>query len=135
MRESNIQWTEYTHNPWTGCRKVSEGCKYCYMHRIVDLKWKEDPNVVTRASDYIFYKPFYEKEPKMIFTCSMSDFMIEEADQWRGDMWQLIRDTPQHTWQILTKRPERIIECLPEDWGEGYQNVWLGVTVENQKCF
>jgi protein gp37 len=67
----------------------------------------------------------------LVFTCSWSDFFIEEADDWRDEAWEIIRNTPHLTYQILTKRPERILECLPEDWGDGYDNVWLGVTVEN----
>lgn len=67
----------------------------------------------------------------MIFTCSMSDFFIEEADIWRDELWKIIRETPQHAYQILTKRPERIAQSLPSDWSEGYENVWLGVSVEN----
>jgi protein gp37 len=65
----------------------------------------------------------------MIFTCSWSDFFIEQADGWRADAWKVIKATPWHVWQILTKRPERIAECLPPDWGpDGYPNVWLGVS-------
>lgn len=75
------------------------------------------------------------KEPKRIFTCSMSDFFIEGADQWRDEAWEIIRKTPQHTWLILTKRPERIKQCLPKDWGEGYPNVWLGTTIGVQSSF
>lgn len=63
----------------------------------------------------------------------MSDFFIEEADKWRPEAWEIISLTPQHTWLILTKRPERIKDCLPPDWGNGYPNVWLGVTVENNE--
>ncbi|NVN19448.1 DUF5131 family protein [Muricauda sp. HICW] len=68
-----------------------------------------------------------------IFTGSMTDFFIEEADEWRDDAWRIIKSCPQHDFQILTKRPERIQQCLPKDWGkENYSNVWLGVTVESQ---
>lgn len=102
------------------------------MHRIIEGKGG-DGSIVKRADDKYFYSPFFDKQPKMIFTCSMSDFFIEEADQWRERAWKTIKNTPWHTWQILTKRPERIKQCLPDDWGEGYPNVWLGVTVENQK--
>lgn len=66
-----------------------------------------------------------------IFTCSWSDWFIEDADQWREEAWRIIRDTPEFQYQILTKRPERIAECLPDDWGDGYDNVWLGVSIEN----
>lgn len=128
---SNIQWTDATHNFWTGCQKVSAGCKFCYMHRIIDGK-SQDPNIVTRASFITFSNPINWKDRRMIFTCSMSDFFIAEADKWRAEAWDVIRKTPQHRWQILTKRPERILENLPPDWGTGWKNVALGVTVENQ---
>lgn len=68
-----------------------------------------------------------------ILPCSMSDFFIEGADKWRNDAWRVIKNSPQHEFQILTKRPERIQQCLPDDWcKENYSNVWLGVTVERQ---
>ena len=61
----------------------------------------------------------------------MSDFFLVEVDPWRAEAWNVIRQTPQHQWQILTKHPERIKGCLPPDWGEfGYPNVWLGTSVE-----
>ena len=68
-----------------------------------------------------------------IFTCSWSDFFIEQADPWREEAWDIIRQTPEFIYQILTKRPERIHKCLPKDWGKGYPNVWLGVSVESQE--
>ena len=69
-----------------------------------------------------------------IFTSSNTDYFIEDADEWRDEAWDIIRRTPYHTYQILTKRPERIQECLPDDWcEENYSHVWLGVTVENQE--
>lgn len=132
MLNSKIQWTDATHNFWSGCHKVSEGCKYCYMHRILEGK-DINSNIVIRADKSYFNRPLSWKEPRKIFTCSMSDFFIEEADGWRNDAWEVIRQTPQHSWLILTKRDDRILECLPEDWGKGYTNVALGVTVENQK--
>ena len=123
MTKSFIQWTDNTVNFWSGCQKVSEGCKFCYMYRLKDQNGQSG-SVVRRSSDAKFYEALYWKEPTMIFTCSMSDFFIEEADEWREDAWDVIRRTPQHKWQILTKRPERIKECLPADWGEGWDNVW-----------
>jgi protein gp37 len=100
------------------------------MFRIEEGK-EIDPTEVRKGSD--FRKPLTFKKPELIFTCSMSDFFIEDADQWRPEAWEIIKDTPQHTWLILTKRPERIKDCLPPDWGDGYPNVWLGVSVENNK--
>lgn len=66
-----------------------------------------------------------------VFVCSWSDFFIHEADTWRSDAWIIIRNTPHITYQILTKRPERIGTCLPPAWGLGWPNVWLGVSVES----
>lgn len=130
MIKTSIQWATYTHNFWTGCEKVSAGCKFCYMHRILDGNGV-DPAKVFRSNN--FAKPLSVKQSQLIFTCSMSDFFIEQADNWREDAWKVIKESPQHTWLILTKRPERIIHCLPPDWGCGYDNVWLGVSVEDRK--
>lgn len=125
---TRIEWADSTWNPWMGCHKVSPGCKNCYMFR--DMKrYGRDPNVVVRSRT-TFTAPASWKEPRRVFTCSWSDFFIPEADEWRDEVWNLIKGTPQHTYQILTKRPERIRAHLPSDWGEGYSNVWLGVSVE-----
>lgn len=128
--KSKIQWTEGTWNPWHGCKKVSPGCKFCYMYRDKE-RFNQDPTTVLRSKS-AFTAPLKWDEPKLIFTCSWSDWFIKEADEWRDEAWDIIKRTPQHTYQILTKRPERIEECLPDDWGFGYDNVWLGVSVENE---
>jgi protein gp37 len=135
MRTTSIEWTDKSHNFWHGCTKISSGCKFCYMFRDKD-KYKQDGSEIRRLSDQTFYSPLSIHEPKRVFINSYSDFFIEEADSWRADAWEVIRDTPHLTWQILTKRPERILECLPDDWGnEGYPNVWLGVSIEEQMYF
>ena len=133
MQNSTIGWTDFTHNFWTGCQKVSQGCKFCYMWRIYESQGR-NPKVVMR-NEKGFYAPTGKFNPLMIFTNSMSDFFIKEADQWRAEAWKVIKETPWHTWQILTKRPERIAQCLPGDWENGYPNVWLGVSVEDQGSF
>jgi len=130
--ESKIQWTENTWNPWHGCKKVSDGCKFCYMYRDKE-KYGQDPTLVVRSKTK-FKDPLKWKEPTVIFTCSWSDWFIDEADEWRDEAWAVIKATPQHTYQILTKRPERIKDHLPADWGTGYPNVWLGVSIENNKA-
>lgn len=135
MDNSKIQWTDATVNFWTGCKKVSPGCKFCYMYRDLERYGKE-PTEVMRTKPQTFNKALKWKNSRKIFTCSWSDFFIEEADQWRKDAWDVIRNTPQHNWQILTKRPERIEKCLPEDWrgknySHNYRNVWIGVSVES----
>jgi protein gp37 len=118
-------------NPWYGCTKVSPGCAACYMFREM-RQYGRDPEVVTRSKTK-FADPLKWKEPRTIFTCSWSDWFHPAADAWRAEAWDIIRRTPQHTYQILTKRPERIIEQLPIDWHGGYPNVWLGVSVESQR--
>ena len=101
----------------------------CYMYRDKE-RYGQDPTTVLKSKAK-FDEPLKWKEPKLIFTCSWSDWFIKEADQWRDELWKIIKDTPHHTYQILTKRPERILEHLPEDWGDGYENVWLGISAEN----
>lgn len=128
---SKIEWTQATWNPWHGCIKVSDGCKNCYMYR--DKKrYGKDPRQVVRSKT-TFFDPTKWPESKLIFTCSWSDWFIDQADDWRDEAWNVIRQTPHHNYQILTKRPERIQEHLPGDWENGWKNVWLGVSIENQK--
>jgi len=124
---SKIQWTSATWNPWHGCKKVSEGCKYCYMYRDKE-RYGQDPTKVIKSKSN-FNAPLKWKEPQLIFTCSWSDWFIEEADKWRDNAWEIIRKTPQHTYQILTKRPERILKNLPT---YKLDNVWIGVSVESE---
>lgn len=126
-----IGWTQSTWNPWHGCRKVSPGCKYCYMYRDKE-RYGQDPTKVVRSKT-TFRNPLKWADPRIIFTCSWSDWFIEEADDWRDDAWEVIRQTPHHTYQILTKRPERIAGRLPWDpYGDPWPNVWLGVSVESE---
>lgn len=128
---SAIEWTDATWNPWRGCTKVSPGCRICYAERI-EGRYGRDFSTVRRAAERTFLAPLRWKEPRAIFTASMSDFFHEAADGWREEAWDVVRQTPRHTYQVLTKRPERIAECLPADWGESWPNVWLGASVELQ---
>jgi protein gp37 len=95
-------------------------------------RYGQDPSLIVRSKTS-FDSPRKWKEAKMIFTCSWSDFFVQEADQWRPEAWEVVRQTPQHTYQILTKRPERISEHLPQGWP--FRNVWLGVSVENPRFY
>ena len=123
-----------TWNCWQGCTKVSEGCANCYMFREKE-RFGQNPNIVVRSKPRTFNLPLRVKEPHAWFTCSWSDFLHEDADVWRDEAWDIIRQTPQHLYLILTKRIERWNECAPKDWCDGYPNVWLGVTAENQKRY
>lgn len=130
-KTTGISWTDSTWNPFVGCRKVSQGCAHCYMFRDQE-KFGNNPMLIRRTSPATFNAPLKWKESARVFTCSWSDFFIEDADEWRAEAWDIIRRTPHLTYQILTKRPENILDRLPEDWGDGYPNVWMGVSVENQ---
>jgi len=127
--KTSIEWTDKTWNPWQGCRKVSTGCKNCYMYS--DKKrYGQDPAKIVRSKT-VFKAPNKWKESALVFVCSWSDFFIEDADEWRNEAWEIIRNSPHLTFQILTKRPENIKDRLPLDWP--LDNVWLGVTAENQE--
>jgi protein gp37 len=129
--DSSIEWTGATWNPWMGCHKISPGCKNCYMYADME-RYGKDPATVKRSKT-TFQDPLTLKwrKPMYVFTCSWSDFFIQEADDWRADAWAIIKRTPWLTYQILTKRPENIRTRLPPDWGAGYKNVWLGTSVES----
>lgn len=128
---SQIHWTDHSWNPWQGCLKVSPGCKACYMYRDQE-RYGRDPKDVHRSKT-TFNDPLKWSQPAKVFTCSWSDWFIEHADSWRDEAWAIIRQTPHLTYQILTKRPENIVNRLPADWGDGYANVWLGVSVESSR--
>ena len=129
--QTAIQWTDKTWNPWQGCKKISEGCVNCYMFRDKE-RFGQNPEKIHKSSDKTFNSPLSWKDPAKVFICSWSDLFIKEADTWRPSAWEIIRRTPHLTYQILTKRPERIQQCLPDFWHD-LKNVWLGVTVEKQR--
>jgi protein gp37 len=129
---SKIQWTDATWNIARGCTKVDADCKFCYMYRESYNSTRFDPLQVVRTKG-AFNLPLRIKEPSRIFTCSLTDFFHESIDSYRHEAWDIIRKCPQHTFQILTKRPERISQCLPDDWGEGWDNVWLGTSIGSQQ--
>lgn len=137
---SRIEWTDATWNPWQGCTKVSPACAHCYM--FADMaRFGKDPTIVRRSKPPTFDLPVKKKADgsyaiatgSKVFTCSWSDWFHEAADPWRPEAWALIRRRPDVTFQIVTKRIDRAIQCLPDDWGHGYPNVILIATVENQE--
>lgn len=142
-KKTGIEWADATWNPWMGCEKVSPACAHCYAEREMK-RYGRDFNAVTRAKDSSFSAPMKWKEPRRIFTCSWSDFFIEEADDWRAEAFNVIVATPRHTYMILTKRPERIprnvlrpmYKPLADDTRfDMPANVWLGVSVENARYY
>jgi|TARA_R110002096_G_scaffold194290_3_gene376379 protein gp37 len=141
MENSKIGWTDHTWNPWKACHKVSEGCQHCYIGRVLRRSGVANPfagPIRTRQATWNNplkwnRKAKYAGEVHKVFTCSLSDFFHPDADDWRPAAWEVIRSCDALDWLILTKRPEMIKDRLPVDWGAGYANVWLGVTVELQK--
>ena len=124
-------------NPWRGCKRCSDGCLHCYIHK-GDAKRGIDTSEIVRTKD--FDKPVrtlkngsYQMKSGMVYLCFSTDFLIEEADGWRRECWEMIRQRPDCTFLFLTKRIERFGRCLPDDWGDGYDNVVVGCTVENQQ--
>ena len=123
--------------PWTGCYKVSDGCTYCYIYGTYSKR--HGHNTVEKTEE--FDKPVAKNakglprigSDKTVATCFATDFFIAEADEWRADAWSMIRQRPDLDFLILTKRIDRFMVSLPPDWGNGYDNVYMGCTVENQE--
>jgi protein gp37 len=141
-----IAWTNATFNPAMGCTKVSDGCSRCYAERLTRDRmglsvW--GPGVRRqRTSAANWRKPHaWDREARTaglsarVFCASLCDVFEAhpDIDALRPDLWELIRSTPHLDWQLLTKRPERIVECLPADWGAGWENVWLGTSIEDMR--
>ncbi|MDD4031980.1 MAG: DUF5131 family protein [Bacteroidales bacterium] len=126
-------------NPWHGCHKISPGCKYCYVYRQDERYGTEIPSSQVRKT-LSFDLPVKRKRDKsykiepgtLIFTCFSSDFFVEDADEWRTGAWKIIKERSDLTFYIFTKRIDRFYVSLPADWGEGYENVIIGCTIENQ---
>ena len=125
------------YNPWRGCKRYSEGCLHCYIHS-GDLKRKVDTANIVKTKD--FYKPIlknkdgsYKMKSGLVYLCFSSDFFLEEADIWRDEVWQMIKERSDCKFLFLTKRIERINSCLPKDINDGYDNVIIYATCENQR--
>lgn len=132
---SSIEWTESTWNPVTGCTKISTGCVHCYAERMARrLQAIGHPNYrngfkVTCHHDVLGY-PMKWKRPQMIFVNSMSDlFHRDVSTAFIGEIFFTMNKTPWHTYQILTKRSERL--ALLSSRFSWSPNIWMGVTVEN----
>jgi protein gp37 len=134
MIDTKISWSHGTLNFWVGCHPISDECAGCYAAALTK-RTGGDFSVLRLTTTKTWRTAFQidasaaaQGGTKIIFTCSMSDFFHLQADPWRRDAWRVIRDCQHVRWLILTKRPERILDQLPADWGAGYPNVWLGVT-------
>ena len=122
MSEQHTPVTHYTWNPWRGCTKISPGCQHCYMFRD-QRRYGRDPSVVVRTKTWRDPLRWQKKaeaagRTDLVFTCSWSDWFHEDADPWRDEAWGVVCGCPNLTFQILTKRPARILGHLPADWAE-----------------
>ena len=125
-------------NPWHGCHKISPGCANCYVYRR-DESIGKDASVVSKTGDFnLPVKKNRQGQYKLtaddgiVFACMTSDFFLEEADEWRQDCWDMIRQRQDLHFHIITKRIDRFEKCMPPDWGEGWNNVTICCTCENQ---
>lgn len=133
---SSIEWTESTWNPLTGCTKISPGCKHCYAERMaMRLKAMGKENYRNgfklTLHENAMEKPLEWKKPQVIFVNSMSDLFHKDVPvEFVLEVFDVMRRASWHTFQVLTKRAERLEELSPKiDWPD---NVWMGVSVENQ---
>jgi protein gp37 len=143
-KNSSIEWTHHTFNPWWGCSKVSEACRNCYAEA-----WSKrtGSNLWGQSAERRFFSDRHWNEPmqwhqeaerlrmrKRVFCASMADILEDREDliPWRNRLWELIHDTPWLDWLLLTKRPQNLGKMNP--WGSAWpRNLWLGTTVENQR--
>ncbi len=137
MAQSSIEWTEMTWNPTTGCTKISAGCKYCYaevmarrLHAMGIDKYRD--GFAVRMHEDSLNTPYEWKKSKIVFVNSMSDlFHPEISIEFIQKVFAVMNDTPQHTYQVLTKRADRLREVHHLlNWTS---NIWMGVSVEDQR--
>lgn len=137
MAQSSIEWTEMTWNPTTGCDKISAGCKYCYAEvmtrRLMAMgieKYKDGFKIRTHIDSLNI--PYTWSKPKVVFVNSMSDLFHPEVPiEFIKEVFAVMNDNPQHIFQVLTKRAERLFELHEQlNWTK---NIWMGVSVEDEK--
>lgn len=126
-------------NPWHGCVKCSEGCDHCYMYFLDQQRGKSGADIYKTKAGFSYplqrdrsgnYKI---QSGETVRVCMTSDFFLEQADPWRPEAWAIMRRRSDVVFFLLTKRPQRVRNCLPEDWGDGWENVFFHVTCENQR--
>ena len=143
--ETIIAWTDHTFNPWMGCAKVSDGCKNCYAESLTKNRmglavWgPHGQRQVTKApwANVLKWNRDAEKDGviRNVFTGSLCDWAEDHpvCNATRPRLWSIIRKCTSLNFQLLTKRPENILRFLPDDWGDGWQNVWLGTSIEDMR--
>ena len=126
-------------NPWHGCVKCSEGCQNCYVYYGDMLRGKSGADIYKTKSEFRYPLSKDRKgnlkiqSGEMISVCMTSDFFLEEADEWRAEAWEMMQERSDVVFYLLTKRPQRVRSCFPANWGDGWDNIFINVTCENQK--
>lgn len=133
QKEREISW-----NLWHGCHKISAGCQNCYMFRTDALYGRNSNHCEKTASFDLPLRRnqqghFLLRPGTQVNTCFTSDFLLPDADPWREEAWSMIRQRPDLRFFFITKRIHRLDACLPSDWGNGWDHVCIGCTVENQE--
>lgn len=126
-------------NPWHGCHKISAGCGQCYVFREDAARGVTVPTTTVRKTSSFKLPLRHDRKGNWKFPsgtrfwlCFTSDLFIEEADEWRAEIWEIIRQRKNCHFTFFTKRIDRMTACLPADWNKGWENVTVGCTVENQ---
>lgn len=126
-------------NPWHGCTKISEGCKNCYMYFLDKLRNQVGSNIYKTKNGFDYplsrdrFGNYKVKSGELIRVCMTSDFFLKDADEWRDKAWEIMKIRSDVKFFLLTKRPERVENCLPKDWGDGWDNIFFNITAENQE--
>ena len=138
MSSTKIEWTERTWNPITGCTKISSGCKFCYAEvmsrrlKAMGLKKYKNGFELTIHPE-VLNEPYTWKKGKMIFVNSMSDLFHKDLPiEYIQKVFKVIKENPQHVFQVLTKRADLLKHYDSIGWLEWPTNLWMGVTVENE---
>lgn len=142
MASTKIEWADKVWNPVTGCTKVSEGCRHCYAERLAGRFWKDRKFSDVQYNPEKLFQPLHWKKPSRVFVNSMSDLFHKDVPfQFIDSVFHIMREVDRHTFLILTKRPEIMLNFIAWqkkntvrfDWTAAHKNIWLGVSVEDQK--
>ena len=126
-------------NPWHGCIKCSEGCQNCYVYYLDRMRGKDGSDIYKTKTQFKYplsknrSGAYKIQSGEMISVCMTSDFFLEEADDWRPEAWDMMHARSDVAFYLLTKRPQRVLSCLPSNWGDGWPNIFLNVCCENQQ--
>ena len=126
-------------NPWHGCKKYSAGCDNCYMYYLDGIRGLDGSKIYKVKGNFDYpiqrdrHGAYKIESGEQIRTNMTSDFFLEEADEWRKEAWEIIEERSDLRFYITTKRISRVIECLPSNWKDGWENVEIDATVETQE--